>query len=146
MLSKKCKYAIHALVHMGHEPEEKFLIKEISEACHIPKKFLETILLDLNRAGILGSKQGKGGGYFLRKNIREINLAEVVRLFDGAIALVPCATYKYYERCAECKDEVSCSIRHAFLEIRNETVETLKKSTIEDLVKTERKLLAKKRK
>jgi Rrf2 family protein len=145
MLSKKCKYAIHALVHMGHEPEEKFLIKEISEACHIPKKFLETILLDLNRAGILGSKQGKGGGYFLRKNIREINLAEVVRLFDGAIALVPCATYKYYERCAECKDEVSCSIRHAFLEIRNETVETLKKSTIEDLVKTERKLLAKKK-
>jgi Rrf2 family protein len=146
MLSKKCKYAIHALVHMGHEPEEKFLIKEISEACHIPKKFLETILLDLNRAGILGSKQGKGGGYFLRKDIREINLAEVVRLFDGAIALVPCATYKYYERCAECRDEVSCSIRHAFLEIRNETVETLKKSTIEDLVKTERKLLAKKKK
>jgi Rrf2 family protein len=141
MLSKKCKYAIHALVHMGHEPEEKFLIKEISEACHIPKKFLETILLDLNRAGILGSKQGKGGGYFLRKNIREINLAEVVRLFDGAIALVPCATYKYYERCAECKDEVSCSIRHAFLEIRNETVETLKKSTIEIASQKEKVIL-----
>jgi Rrf2 family protein len=145
MLSKKCKYAIHALVHMGHHPEEKFLIKEISESCNIPKKFLETILLDLNRAGILGSKQGKGGGYFLRKKIKEIDLAEVVRLFDGAIALVPCATYKYYERCAECKDEVSCSIRHAFLAIRNETVEMLKKNTIEDLVKTERKLLSKKK-
>lgn len=146
MLSKKCKYAIHALVHMGHQPDEKFLIKEISEACKIPKKFLETILLELNRAGILGSKQGKGGGYFLRKRINEIDLAEVVRLFDGAIALVPCATYKYYERCAECKDEVTCSIRHAFLAIRNETVETLKKNTIEDLVKTERNLRAKKKK
>lgn len=145
MLSKKCKYAIHALVHMGHQPDEKFLIKEISEACSIPKKFLETILLDLNRAGILGSKQGKGGGYFLRKQIHEIDLAEVVRLFDGAIALVPCATYKYYERCAECKDEVTCSIRHAFLSIRNETVEMLKKNTLEDLIKTEQKLKAKKK-
>jgi Rrf2 family protein len=145
MLSKKCKYAIHALVHMGHQPEEKFLIKEISETCSIPKKFLEAILLELNRAGILGSKKGKGGGYFLRKKPKEINLAEVVRLFDGAIALVPCATFKYYERCAECVDEVTCSIRHAFLSIRNETVTMLKQNTLEDLVKTEKRLQAKKK-
>jgi Rrf2 family protein len=146
MLSKKCKYAIHALVHMGRQPEERYLIKEISAACSIPKKFLEAILLDLNRAGILGSKQGKGGGYFLRRSVKEINLAEVVRLFDGAIAFVPCATYKYYESCAECKDESTCSIRHAFREIRNETVEMLKKNTLEDLVKTERKFQLKKKK
>lgn len=146
MLSKKCKYAIHALVHMGRNPDEKFLIKDISDACQIPKKFLEAILLDLNRAGILGSKQGKGGGYFLRRQTSEVNLAEVVRLFDGAIALVPCATFKYYERCDECKDELTCSVRHAFLEIRNETVEALKKNTLEDLVKTEKKLQLKKRK
>ena|SRR5687768_541056 len=146
MLSKKCKYAIHALVHMGHQPEEKFLIKEISDACNIPKKFLEAILLELNRAGILGSKKGKGGGYFLRKKPKEVNLAEVVRLFDGAIALVPCATFKYYERCAECKDELTCSIRQAFLAIRNETVTMLKRNTLEDLVKTERKLLLRKKK
>ena len=146
MLSKKCKYAIHALVHMGHRPEEKFLIKDISETCNIPKKFLEAILLELNRAGILGSKKGKGGGYFLRLKPKEVNLADVVRLFDGAIALVPCATFKYYERCAECKDEVTCSIRHAFLNIRNETVKMLKQNTLEDLVKTERKLQSKKKK
>lgn len=146
MLSKKCKYAIHALVHMGHNPEDKFLIKEVSEACRIPKKFLETILLDLKRAGVLGSKQGKGGGYFLRRNIVEINLAEVVRLFDGAIAAVPCATFKYYERCNECEDEETCSVRHAFMALRNETVEMLKKDTIADLVKTEQKLKLKKKK
>lgn len=145
MLSKKCKYAIHALVHMGHQPEEKFLIKDISEACSIPKKFLEAILLELNRAGVLGSKKGKGGGYFLRKKPKEVDLAEVVRLFDGAIALVPCATFKYYERCAECKDELTCSIRHAFLNIRNETVRMLKQNTLEDLVKTEKRLQSKKR-
>lgn len=146
MLSKKCKYAIHALVHMGNDPTEKFLIKDISEACSIPKKFLEAILLELNRAGILGSKQGKGGGYFLRRKPSDVNLAEVVRLFDGAIALVPCATYKYYERCAECVDEVTCSVRHTFLTIRNETVEAMKKNTLADLVKTEKKLIAKKKK
>ncbi len=145
MLSKKCKYVIHALVHMAKRPEDKFLIKEISEACFIPKKFLEAILLDLKRAGILGSKQGKGGGYTLRRAPKEVNLAEVVRLFDGAIAAVPCATYKFYERCAECVDEDTCAVRDAFLQVRNATVEMLKSNTLEDLVKKENKLFAKKR-
>lgn len=140
MLSKKCKYAIHALVHMGKSPEERFLIKDISETCKIPRKFLEVILLDLKRAGVLGSKQGKGGGYFLRKKPDEINLAEVVRLFDGAIAALPCATHKYYEPCRECKDETTCSIRDAFLAIRNATVELLKADTIAGLVKREAEL------
>ena len=143
MLSKKCKYAIHALVHMAKKPEEKFLIKDISEACNIPKKFLETILLDLKRAGILGSKAGKGGGYTLRRDPSEVNLAEVVRLFDGAIAAVPCATYKFYERCDECVDEVTCSVRHAFLEVRNATVEMMKSDTLEKLVKNEARLKVK---
>lgn len=146
MLSKKCKYAVHALVHMAKTPKEKYLIKDISDACGISKKFLEAILLDLKRAGILGSKQGKGGGYFLRREPHDVNLAEVVRLFDGAIAHVPCATYKFYERCIECVDEDTCSVRAAFLQIRNATVEMLKSNTLEDLVKKETKLKAKKRK
>ena len=145
MLSKKCKYAIHALVHMAKDPQEKFLIKDISEACNIPKKFLEAILLDLKRAGVLGSKQGKGGGYFLRRETSEVNLAEVVRLFDGAIAAVPCATYKFYESCSECEDEETCSVRDAFLQVRNATVEMLKSNTLDDLVKKENKLKARKR-
>lgn len=142
MISKKCKYAIHALIYMGKDPEEKFLIKDVSVACRIPKKFLEAILLDLKRAGILGSKQGKGGGYFMRRATREVNLAEVVRLFDGAIAAVPCATYKFYESCAECDDEETCTVRDAFLQVRNATVEMLKSNTLEDLIKKEAKLKA----
>ncbi len=146
MISKKCKYAIHALVHMGKDPHGKFLIKDISQSCNIPKKFLEAILLDLKRAGMLGSKQGKGGGYFLRRAPSEVNLAEVVRLFDGAIAAVPCATYKFYESCAECEDEETCSVRDAFLQIRNATVELLKGDTLEGLVKKEEDLKALKNK
>jgi Rrf2 family protein len=145
MLSKKCKYAVHALVHMAKDPKEKFLIKDISDACCIPKKFLEAILLDLKRAGILGSKQGKGGGYFLRREPKEVDLAEVVRLFDGAIAAVPCATFKFYERCTECVDEETCAVRDTFLKVRNATVEMLKASNLEDLVKKEMKLKARKR-
>jgi Rrf2 family protein len=145
MLSKKCKYAIHALVHMARAPEDKFLIREISAACRIPKKFLETILLELKHAGILGSRAGKGGGYYLRRRPREINLAEIIRLFDGAIAAVPCATYKYYEPCRECDDETVCAIRHAFLEIRHATVEQLKKDNLEVLVKKEAQLKKKPR-
>lgn len=146
MISKKCKYAIHALVYMGKEPQEKFLIKDVSDACRIPKKFLEAILLDLKRAGILGSKQGKGGGYFMRRAPSEVNLAEVVRLFDGAIAAVPCATYKFYESCAECEDEETCTVRDAFLQVRNQTVEMLKANTLEDMIRKEAKLKARKRK
>jgi Rrf2 family protein len=145
MLSKKCKYAIHALVHMARNPDEKFLIREISSSCNIPKKFLENILLELKRAGILGSRAGKGGGYFLRRSAQHVNLAEVVRLFDGAIAAVPCATYKYYEPCNECEDEETCSIRYAFLQVRNATVEMLKKDTLANLVKQENKLIRKRK-
>lgn len=144
MISKKCKYAIHALVYMGKEPSEKFLIKDVSGACRIPRKFLEAILLDLKRAGILGSKQGKGGGYFMRRHPADVNLAEVVRLFDGAIAAVPCATYKFYESCAECEDEETCTVRDAFLQVRNATVELLKANTLEDLVRKESELKARK--
>ena len=145
MLSKKCKYAIHALMFMARKPEDQVLIKDISDACRIPRKFLESIMLDLKRAGVLGSKQGKGGGYFLRKAPAAVNLADIVRLFDGAIAAVPCATHKFYESCAECEDEDTCPVRSAFLQIRNATVEMLKSDTLETLVKKENSLKARKK-
>ncbi|HYG00869.1 MAG TPA: Rrf2 family transcriptional regulator [Chryseosolibacter sp.] len=146
MLSKRCKYAIHALVHMAKDPGERFLIKDISEECNIPKKFLEAILLELKRAGILGSKAGIGGGYTLRMHPKEVNLADVVRLFDGAIAALPCATYKFYQPCDECKDEEICAVRDAFLQVRNASVEMLKSKTLAELVKNEQRLMNKRAK
>jgi Rrf2 family protein len=145
MLSKKCKYAIHALVHMAKDPEKLFLIKDISDTCNIPRKFLETIMLDLKRAGVLGSKQGKGGGYVLRKAPADVNLADIVRLFDGAIAAVPCASHKFYESCPECEDEEVCAVRDAFLQVRNATVEMLKSDTLESMLKKEAKLRTRKK-
>ena len=106
MLSKKCKYAIHALVHMAKEPDVKFLIKDIAGACRIPKKFLEGILLELKRAGILGSKQGKSGGYFLRRKPKDVNLAEVVRLMNVRMKR-PVPFVLLFWRCA--KPRLKCS-------------------------------------
>ncbi|MGJ3233472.1 RrF2 family transcriptional regulator [Marivirga sp.] len=146
MISKKSKYAINALVHLGRKyGEGPTLISTIAEEENIPQKFLEAILLELKNDGILGSKKGKGGGYYLRKDPETVNLAQVLRLFDGAIALLPCVTFKFYERCEECKDEETCSIREAFLKVRNETVKIFKSQTLKGLVDKEKKLMAKKK-
>lgn len=141
MLSKKTKYAINALIYLAKKPpKQPVLISEIAEKERIPKKFLETILLDMRNAGILNSKKGKGGGYYLIKKPEEVNLAEIIRYFDGAIGLLPCVTHKYYEKCDECVDENTCGIRMAFLQIRNETVELLKKDTLQKLIENEKNL------
>jgi Rrf2 family protein len=146
MISKKSKYAINALVHLGRKyGEGPTLISTIAEEENIPQKFLEAILLELKNDGILGSKKGKGGGYYLRKDPETVNLAQVLRLFDGAIALLPCVTFKFYERCEECKDEETCAIREAFLKVRNETVKIFKGQTLKGLVDKEKKLIAKKK-
>lgn len=141
MISKKTKYAINALVYLTkHKDEGPILISDIAASEHIPQKFLEAILLDLKRAGILASKKGKGGGYYLLRSPEEVNMAAVMRLFDGPIALLPCVTYMYYERCDECKDEKVCGIRDVFMQVRNETVELLKNATLAEIIQREKAL------
>lgn len=141
MLSKKSKYAINALVYLARQTREdaerKVQVAEIAEAQSIPKKFLESILLDLKHNGIVGSKMGRGGGYYLRRDPAEVNLADIHRIFDGAIGLLPCVTYQYYEKCEECVDEETCGIREAILEVRNKTVEILKENSLEHILETE---------
>jgi len=141
MISKKTKYAINALVYLAKRKDEgPVLISEISDSEHIPQKFLEAILLELKKSGILASKKGKGGGYYLLKSPVEVNLADIMRLIDGPIALLPCVTHKFYQRCDECKDEETCGIRDIFLEVRNKTVELLKDATLQSIIDRESKL------
>ncbi len=143
MLSKKTKYAINALRYLAkQDTKEPIQISKIAENERIPRKFLEAILLDLRNAGILGSRKGKMGGYFLQQNPDDINIAEVVRLFEGAIALLPCVAHKYYQRCEECTDEATCGIRRVFAHIRNETVAMLKDATLSKIVQQEKDLEA----
>jgi Rrf2 family protein len=142
MLSKKAQYSILALVKLAKEFENgPVLISNISRTENIPKKFLEAILIDLKQLGILGSKKGKGGGYFLVKKPEEINLAEIIRHVDGAIALIPCVTYKFYQPCQHCKDEATCGIRSIIKDIRDETVNMLKKIKLSDILTREEELV-----
>jgi Rrf2 family protein len=135
MLSKKCKYAIHALVYLAeHREEGPIHIQDISTSQKIPKKFLETILLELKNAKILHSKKGKGGGYYLHKKPEDVNLMDVIRIMDGAIAMLPCVSLNYYEPCDECVDEKNCGIRLALIKVRDETLRILSGSTLVELM------------
>lgn len=138
MLSKKAQYAIYALLRLAKEYDKgPVLISSISESENIPKKFLETILLDLKNQGILASKKGKGGGYYLIKKSTDVNLAEIVRRFDGALALLPCASENYYEPCNHCKDEEKCGVKKVFRLVREESYRILGNSTLADIIASE---------
>jgi len=135
MMSKKCKYALKALIRLsGDFGGGQLLTDEIARAENIPKKFLEQILLDLKRAGYVRSKQGTKGGYRLVRDPRQITLAEIYRLFDGAIALVPCVSQKFYETCDDCPDEKTCRLKRVFIDVREQTYELLSGITIESFL------------
>ena len=141
MLSKKTKYSLNALVKLAKEYNKgPILIREIAESENIPKKFLEVILLELKNIGIVSSKIGKGGGYYLIKRPEEVNLADIIRHFDGAIALIPCVTFRYYEKCPHNKDEKTCGLRSVIKEVRDAAVKILKNTTLADIIEREEKL------
>lgn len=138
MLSKKTKYAFHALTYLGKREERKpVLISEIATQTKVPKKFLESILLDLKKAGILTSKMGKGGGYYLLKDPEDVQLSDVIRMFNGPIALLPCVSLNYYEPCDECVDETSCGLNKIMIEVRDETLKIVANKTLLDILKAE---------
>jgi Rrf2 family protein len=138
MLSKKTKYALHALTYLGKHRENKtVLIHDIAEEHGISHKFLENILLELRKAGYLGSKKGKGGGYYLIKEPKDIPLSRVIRLLDGPIALLPCVSLNYYEPCAECKNEAQCGINKVMIQVRDETLKILENKSLQDILEGE---------
>jgi Rrf2 family protein len=138
ILSKKTRYAIVALTRLAREYGSGPLqIKEIAEEEKIPQSFLENILLELRKMGILGSKLGKSGGYFLLRKPEEVNLAEIVRHFEGTIALMYCVSEKAYQPCEFCKDESSCEIRKVFKEIRDTTYGILSRTNLKSLTQSQ---------
>ncbi|UCG27761.1 MAG: Rrf2 family transcriptional regulator [Bacteroidales bacterium] len=141
MLSKKSQYSIYALVKLAKERDKgPILIRDIAESEKIPRKFLEAILLDLRNLGIIASKKGKGGGYYLIKDPAEIDLATIIRKFDGALALISCASKNYYEQCKHCKDERTCGVKNVFDDVRNETDRMLRSTSIADIISRDEEL------
>ncbi len=142
MLSKKTQYAIKALVILGKNyGKEPMQILRIAQEDKIPKKFLEQILLELRNAGLLVSKKGAGGGYSLNKDPNEIFLTQVLRITGGPIALLPCVSLNFYQRCEECMDEKTCGIRDVFTDVRNASLKILSETSIADVIGRETNLL-----
>lgn len=136
MLSKKTQYALKALGYLATKyGEGPILISDIANQKKIPIKFLETILLELKQAKILDSKKGKGGGYFLAQPPKKISLATAMRVVGGPIALIPCVSINFYEKCKDC-DEATCGLNKAMRITRNATLKILEKKTLLELVDT----------
>ena len=120
MLTKKGKYGLKAMIHLAGFPlGQPVLVTDIAEQNGIPKKFLDTILGDLKNAGFLHSKKGKGGGYTLGRPSSEIRVGPIIRVLDGPLAPIPCASRTAYQRCDDCRDETQCGVRLMMLEVRN---------------------------
>lgn len=135
MFTQKTRYSMLAMVRLAREYNKgTLLINEIAESERIPKRFLESILLELKKNGYLGSKLGKKGGYYLIKKPEDISLLEIVRLFEGSIALLACTSEKFYQPCEHCKDEKTCIIRSTFKDIREYTYNKLVNTSIASLV------------
>jgi Rrf2 family protein len=135
MLSKKAKYGLRALIFLAERHGRGPLqIREISESLDISRKFLEAILLDLRNEGILQSRQGKQGGYYMERSPDTITVGRVIRLIDGPLAAVPCVSQTAYARCSDCPDEKRCAIRWIMKEVRDNTAKILDNTTLDQLV------------
>lgn len=114
-------------------------IKEISQREHISPKFLEQILLTLKNAGLLHSKMGVGGGYYLARPAGEISLGQIFRVLDGPIAPIKCVSQMAYEPC-DCPDEKTCGLRLAMSDVRNAIANILDNTSLADITERQNAL------
>jgi Rrf2 family protein len=130
MLSKKTQYGLKALGYLANKyGEGPVLIADIAEAKHIPIKFLESILLLLKQNDILASKKGKGGGYYLAQSPKKTSIANAIRIIDGPIAMLPCVSLHFYEKCADC-NEKNCGLKRTMELVRDATLKVLEKKSL----------------
>ena len=131
MLSQKARYALKALFALAARPSaEPVMIAEIAAEARVPRKFLEQILLDLKKRGIVHSHRGKHGGYALGRPAETISFAEVIRVIDGPLALAPCASVTAYRRCDDCIDEATCTLHRILVAVRDATADILENRTL----------------
>jgi Rrf2 family protein len=130
----KAKYALKALIHMAQSEAASLPSKQIAEAENIPQKFLDNILQELRQNGIVDSKRGIFGGYFLARSPRDIFLGDIIRIIDGPLAPIRCASLTAYQKCDDCADEAACHLRRLMLDVRNALSAVLDGRCLQDLV------------
>ncbi|QNM82586.1 Rrf2 family transcriptional regulator [Sphingomonas sabuli] len=139
MLSQKTRYALRSLLYLAEQGAEKPVpLARIASTQQIPPKYLELIMLDLKKAQLVTSRRGPHGGYVLGRDPADISFGEIVRILEGPIALVPCASVNFYAPCGDCHDEDSCAIRRAFAQVREESARLLEGISLADGAEWER--------
>lgn len=134
MLSKKTKYGIKALTYLARQENRiPVQIATISKSENISLKFLESILLTLRKNDFLGSKKGKGGGYYILKDPKDIQMAAVMRILEGPISMIPCVSLNFYEKCEDCPDENACAVHKLMIQVRDSSLKIFKNMTLADL-------------
>lgn len=140
MLTKKGKYGLKAIADLAMlEPGETAFVTEIATRNNIPKKFLDTILLELRNSGVLRSKKGPSGGYALSKPASEIYIGQIVRTLDGPLAPIRCASRSAYEACEDCTDPETCAVRNSMSAVRDAMSEVLDNMTLEQFLVSKEK-------
>lgn len=133
MLSMKAKYALRALIVMARNEKKMLASKAIAKEADVPQKFLDNILQELRHQGVVDSKRGIFGGYFLAKSSADIMVGDLVRLMDGPLAPIRCASVTAYQKCDDCHDEKTCEIRMTMVEVRNAIANVLDHKSLRDL-------------
>ncbi|MEJ1968749.1 MAG: Rrf2 family transcriptional regulator [Rhizomicrobium sp.] len=140
MLSQKARYALHALIVLAQrDGAEPMQIADVAQQARVPRKFLEQILVDLKRRGIVRSQRGRAGGYFIGRHPKDISFADVIRTIDGPLALAPCVSVTAYHKCEDCVDEATCAIRKVLMAARDATADVLEARTIAQAAAVARK-------
>ncbi len=135
MLANKTRYAVLALIYLAGEYGKGPIQSSVIAANEkIPQRFLEVLLADMKGIGFLGSKPGKGGGYFLIKEPSQISLFDIIDFSEGTLSWVPCVSEKSYQSCEFCKDEDLCKVRKVYSELREHNRNVLKNTSLKDLL------------
>ena len=136
MISRKAKYGLKALICLAQNAGEgPVLIEDLAERERIPRKFLEQILLELKKKGLLVSRKGRGGGYRLGRSPKDISMAEIIRILDGPLAPVPCVSVMAYAPCEECLDPRACGIRLVMQEVRDGIARILDSASLAEVLR-----------
>jgi Rrf2 family protein len=134
MLTNKGKYGLKAMVHLaGHSAGELAQVPDIAASCNISKKFLDQILAELRHAGLVYSRKGKTGGYALAKLATEIKVGHIIRVLDGPLAPIACASVTAYRACEDCEDEQACSVRLIMQQARDALSNVLDNRTLAEM-------------
>lgn len=138
MLSQHSRYALKALLHLASCGETRPQpIVSIAAAANVPRKFLEAIFVDLKRNGFVASTRGPRGGYVLTRDPAEISFGEVIRSIEGPLALIGCASQRFYRPCRDCPDEAACTLRRVMMEARDQLAAVLDHRTLAEAMKRE---------